>query len=100
MILHDERRNLDLPVAGDAARLGRDPSLDLPFDPDDDIVSAVHARVWRERDGSWWLEDVGSTNGTWLNGSKVTEYALHNGDNVRAGETTFVFRLEEITAPG
>ncbi len=89
MILHDERRNLDLPVAGDSVRLGRDPSLDVPFDPDDDVVSAVHARVWREADGSWWLEDLGSTNGTWLNGRRLGGGAaerLRGGDRFTLGQ--------------
>jgi pSer/pThr/pTyr-binding forkhead associated (FHA) protein/S1-C subfamily serine protease len=98
VILHDERRNRDLPVAGDAARLGRDPSLDLPFDPDDDIVSAVHARVWRERDGSWWIEDLGSTNGTWLNGRRLdAAERLRGGDRFTLGQRGPALR---VTIPG
>ena len=53
MILHDERRDLDLPVNGASARLGRDPTLDISFDPTDDVVSAVHARVWHDAGGTW-----------------------------------------------
>jgi len=89
VILHDERRDLDLPVVGSTARLGRDPSLELPFDPADDVVSAVHARVWRESDGSWWLEDLGSTNGTWLNGRRLgagTTERLRGGDRFTLGQ--------------
>jgi len=87
VILHDERRDLDLPVDGASARLGRDPTLDLPFDPDDDVVSAVHARVWRDADGSWWIEDLGSTNGTWLNGRRIAAAEpLRGGDRVTLGQ--------------
>lgn len=87
MILHDERRDRDLAVDGASARLGRDPALELPFDPDDDVVSAVHARVWRETDGSWWIEDLGSTNGTWLNGRRIAAAEpLRGGDRVTLGQ--------------
>jgi pSer/pThr/pTyr-binding forkhead associated (FHA) protein/S1-C subfamily serine protease len=87
VILHDERRNLDLTVDGASARLGRDPTLDIAFDPGDDVVSAVHARVWREADGTWWLEDLGSTNGTWLNGRMIrAAEPLRTGDRVTLGQ--------------
>jgi len=87
VILHDERRKLDLTVDGPSARLGRDPALEITFDPDDDIVSAVHARVWREADGAWWLEDLGSTNGTWLGGRRIAKAeALRTGDRFTLGQ--------------
>jgi len=100
VILHDERRKLDLAVEGASARLGRDPTLELPCDPDDDVVSAVHARLWREGDGSWWLEDLGSTNGTWLNGRRLAAGAaepLHTGDRFSLGQRGPALR---VTIPG
>ena len=98
MILHDERRDRDLPVEGSSARLGRDPTLDISFDPDDDIVSAVHARVWREADGAWWLEDLGSTNGTWLNGRRMERpEAVRTGDRFTLGQRGPSLR---VTIPG
>ena len=87
VILHDEQRNRDLAVDVPSARLGRDPTLELTFDPDDDVVSAVHARVWRDPDGSWWLEDLGSTNGTWLNGRRIAAAEpLRSGDRFTLGQ--------------
>ncbi|HVO34330.1 MAG TPA: FHA domain-containing protein [Gemmatimonadales bacterium] len=98
MILHDERRNLDLPVDGPSARLGRDPALEITFDPDDDIVSAVHARVWREADGVWRLEDLGSTNGTWLGGRRIAKAEpLRTGDRFTLGQRGPALR---VTIPG
>jgi pSer/pThr/pTyr-binding forkhead associated (FHA) protein/S1-C subfamily serine protease len=98
VILHDERRNLDLAVEGPSARLGRDPTLEVTFDPDDDVVSAVHARVRKSDDGSWWLEDLGSTNGTWLSGRRVTEpQRLRTGDRFTLGQRGPVLR---VTIPG
>ncbi len=98
MILHDERRDRDHEVAGPSAKLGRDPSLDICFDPDDDVVSAVHARVWRDADGAWWLEDLGSTNGTWLDGRRLAQpERLRTGDRLSLGQRGPGLR---VTIPG
>jgi len=98
VILHHEQRNRDLAVDGPSARLGRDPTLELSFDPDDDVVSAVHARVWRDADGSWWLEDLGSTNGTWLNGRRMAAAEpLRSGDRFTLGQRGPALRA---TVPG
>lgn len=54
---------------------------------EDTFASQLHARLYR-RDGRVWLEDLGSTNGTYLNGQPVTEpVALRRGDRVQAGRT-------------
>jgi hypothetical protein len=53
----------------------------------DEYASSNHARIEPRRDGVW-LEDVGSTNGTYLNGTRVTRAKrLSPGDVVRIGET-------------
>jgi predicted component of type VI protein secretion system len=53
----------------------------------DEYASSKHARIEPRRDGVW-LEDVGSTNGTYLNGIQVTQAKrLTAGDVVRIGET-------------
>ena len=98
VILHDEQHHLDRAVAGASARLGRDPALDIPTDPAADVVSAVHARVWCEADGSWWLEDLGSTNGTWLRGRRIGgPERLQNGDRFTLGQRGPAFR---VSIPG
>ena len=54
---------------------------------DDDFVSSRHASV-DARDGALWIEDAGSTNGTFVNGARVTsERQLHPGDVIRIGHT-------------
>ncbi len=58
---------------------------------DDDEVSRLHAQVWRDEDGTFHVEDLGSRNGTFLNGVQVTQAPLTFGDRVRVGTTTFVF---------
>jgi pSer/pThr/pTyr-binding forkhead associated (FHA) protein len=54
---------------------------------DDSFVSTVHARVFR-RDGTVYVEDLGSRNGTLLNGEPVVHAAqLRRGDHVQFGQT-------------
>ena len=66
--------------------VGRGPQNDLKLDGDD-FASAKHARIEPRRDGVW-VEDIGSTNGTFLNGIKLTRARkLTPGDVVRVGET-------------
>jgi hypothetical protein len=55
--------------------------------PDDTYVSQLHARVF-QRDGVAYVEDLGSTNGTYLNGLRVgTAAPLRRGDRVQVGST-------------
>jgi hypothetical protein len=57
--------------------------------PADTYASQVHARVV-ERGGDLWIEDLDSTNGTYVNGTRVTKPTrLRKGDRVQAGETVF-----------
>ncbi len=61
---------------------------------DDPFASANHAIVvWREN--HWWIEDLGSHNGTYLNDERVTEpRTLNSGDRIRVGETVLRFEPE------
>lgn len=66
--------------------VGRGPQNDVTLDGDD-YASAKHARIEPRSDGVW-VEDIGSTNGTYLNGIKLTRARkLTPGDVVRVGET-------------
>jgi pSer/pThr/pTyr-binding forkhead associated (FHA) protein len=54
---------------------------------DDTYVSQLHARVFQQ-DGQTFVEDLGSTNGTYLNGQKVSgPMAMNRGDQLRVGDT-------------
>jgi hypothetical protein len=54
---------------------------------DDTYVSTLHARLF-SKDGTWFVEDLGSTNGTYLNRVKVTSPSpIAVGDEVRVGKT-------------
>ena len=57
----------------------------------DGTVSRRHARL-SQRDGAWLIEDVGSANGTYVNGIRVTRpMPVHRGDQIRLGGTLLVF---------
>jgi pSer/pThr/pTyr-binding forkhead associated (FHA) protein len=60
--------------------------------PDDTYISQLHAKVFN-RNGSWVVEDLGSTNGTYLNQRKVTVPAeIAPGDRIRVGKTVIEVR--------
>lgn len=64
--------------------LGREPACDFPIN--DQTVSAHHARL-SYRQNQWWLEDMASTNGTYLNGEAVTSpVVITQGDTLRLGQ--------------
>jgi len=70
---------------------GRGPESSLQLDGDD-FASSRHALIAPRADGVW-VEDLGSTNGTFVNGARVTsERLLHPGDVLRLGQTEL--RLE------
>jgi hypothetical protein len=70
--------------------VGRGANNDISL-PDDEYASARHARVEPRRDGVW-VEDIGSTNGTFVNGIRLTrERKLVPGDVLRVGATDLRF---------
>jgi hypothetical protein len=73
-----------------ALTMGRGTTNDVSL-PDDEYASTRHARFEPRRDGVW-IEDIGSTNGTFVNGIRLTrERKLVPGDVVRIGETDLRF---------
>jgi len=70
--------------------IGRAANNDVPL-ATDEYASGRHARIEPRRDGVW-ISDVGSTNGTFVNGIRLTrERRLAPGDVVRIGETDLRF---------
>jgi pSer/pThr/pTyr-binding forkhead associated (FHA) protein len=71
---------------GDELTVGRAIGCGIAL-PDDTFVSTLHARVFR-RDGSLFVEDLGSTNGTFVNDRQVTgTVAFHKGDRLQVGKS-------------
>jgi hypothetical protein len=79
------RRGVTVALSGDIV-LGRDPACAISID-DDAYISQRHVRFY-DFEGQPMVEDLGSTNGTFHNGSKlVGARLLHPGDRVQAGST-------------
>jgi hypothetical protein len=68
---------------------------------DDEEISRSHARLSVESSGQCTIEDLGSTNGTWVNGMRITTpQTLSEGDTVELGGTTMVVReIPSVEAP-
>lgn len=69
--------------------LGASPACDIRLD--NEFASEVHASL-RYDDGTYSLTDLDSTNGTSVNGEPITRVELDDGDHVRIGDTTYVFK--------
>lgn len=69
--------------------IGRLPDCDLYLD--DSTVSREHAAVVRRGD-RWWVLDLGSTNGTRVNGQTAAEHPLTDGDSIELGDVVVTFR--------
>ena len=92
MTLHIDTEDSTTSLA-DGARctVGR---RDCDLTPEDHTLSRAHFVV-TSREGSWWLEDLGSTSGTWHNQNQLRgPTPLTDGDEIRAGRTTFRIRID------
>lgn len=76
----------------DEPRINIGKTLDNQFVVDDPSVSKRHARVERREPGRFTLIDLGSVNGTFVNGKRVVELDLRDGCDVRFGSISFTFR--------
>lgn len=73
----------------DSSTIGRGSSSTVPID--DTLVSRTHVTIQREPDGSYVLHDLGSRNGTLINGKRVQREPLRFGDRIQVGQTLFLF---------
>ena len=77
-----------LTLSEETYTLGRRPEMDLRLD--DGMTSGAHAELRREN-GGWEIVDLGSSNGTLLNGNRITAARLAEGDLVQIGGSRFIF---------
>jgi hypothetical protein len=70
--LSGSRRDGELVVPGDGCTIGRSHRCTIRLDQAvDTLVSGQHVKIGPAADGTWWIEDLGSTNGTWLDNRKL-----------------------------
>jgi hypothetical protein len=102
-VVEPVRAAWEMPVARSPMLLGRaseaesyTPDFDMTFYDDGDYVSRRHARITKGR-GGYFITDLGSSNGTTVNGHSLTSqraYRLRNGDRVKVGLVVIQFRLK------
>jgi hypothetical protein len=82
---------------GRPLRFGRTNKSDLAL-TDDSYLSSLHFQL--ESDGEKCvLQDLGSSNGTYLNGTRVSQATLQHGDSIAAGQTNFLFHMYRDLEP-
>ncbi|MFJ3905226.1 FHA domain-containing protein [Streptomyces sp. NPDC090025] len=78
-------------LQGQTVTLGR--AHDSTIVLDDDYASSRHARIYPDRDGQWIVEDLGSTNGTYLDRTRLTTATpIPLGAPIRIGKTVIELR--------
>ncbi|CAM5719893.1 FHA domain-containing protein [Streptomyces coeruleorubidus] len=78
-------------LQGQTITLGR--AHDSTIVLDDDYASSRHARIYPDRDGQWIVEDLGSTNGTYLDRNRLTTPTpIALGAPIRIGKTVIELR--------
>src|SRR5712671_757067 len=87
VIGNDQRREYEL---GAINTVGRHPDNSLQIL--DRIVSKEHAQIIRQPDGRFLFRDLGSLNGSFLRGARVSEQVLVDGDEITLGSTTLTFQ--------
>jgi pSer/pThr/pTyr-binding forkhead associated (FHA) protein len=80
-------------VRTDRMTIGRSRESDITLE--DEAVSRVHAIVTRDEDGTYRIRDQNSSNGTYVNSQRISEYALEDGDEIQVGLMVLEFRLSE-----
>lgn len=70
--------------------IGRSRENDIVID-DDATTGRQHAQI-SFRHGKFWIHDLASTNGTFVNGEKIEKHDLIEGDEIQIGKTTFIFK--------
>src|SRR5580765_5712728 len=88
----------EVPCVADVNTLGRAKETTITLPESAATVSRLHATLRRQGE-QWILEDSTSRHGTFLNGTRITSAALHDGDRIRLVSLDMVFSLRNPVAP-
>ncbi|MCA9655747.1 MAG: FHA domain-containing protein [Myxococcales bacterium] len=88
IVLHGMREGAVFELTVGESTIGRGRRVDVRLE--DEGISRAHAKVVRDGDGSVKIVDLGSTNGTFVNGRRVDAEGLRDGDRIRIGPTTVI----------
>ena len=87
-----QKKTVELKVG--AVSIGRSDDNDIHIK--DSTVSSHHAKIVSYFDASY-IEDLGSTNGTFVNGKKIQKHILNPGDVISVGTHSLKVEIEQIT---
>jgi hypothetical protein len=92
----DNNQVIPIPITAEEITIGRDPKQ-ATFVLNDPSVEDLHARVIRDREGTFWLIDEGSVAGTWINYKQIADKkaALEQDDLIHIGRVGFRFTQRE-----
>ncbi|NHN56166.1 FHA domain-containing protein [Calidifontibacter sp. DB0510] len=89
-VIEGSMRGITLPLSEGGILIGRNPECTLVLT--DDFASGRHARIYAEGD-QWFLDDLGSTNGTFVGHQRVGEHVpIGEGARIRIGTTVLEMR--------
>lgn len=88
-IVEGNDKGMKFKLTGTTMTLGR--REDNQVSINDPNVSRYHAQIVFEKE--WWIEDLRSTNGLFVNGKKVKKSSLKTGDEIKIGSTLIKFRI-------
>ena len=91
VVVKGKDRGVSVPLHEAALTIGRSEGQSLRL-KGDKKVSTSHARITTDGE-RYFLEDLGSTNGTQVNGERILSAPLRSGDRIKIGETLLVFRV-------
>ena len=81
------------PLKGIVHEIGRASSCDISL-ADNNKASRIHARLEKDSDG-WWIVDLNSTNGTFINKERVKSKRLETGDEITIGDSSLLFLIDK-----
>lgn len=100
IVMSGHRTGHVFPINAEGSWIGRDAENDIVLD--DTAMSRRHAKVWKENNSQnearFYVQDLASSNGTFVNDQNIVRAVLKDGDRVRVGETGFVFKTVEPSA--
>lgn len=96
IVIKSEILEGEITLEEDEVTMGRDDSVDISIA--DKRLSREHCKI--SRDGNdFIISDLGSSNGSFVNGQKVQQKTLENGDKIQVGSNVFEFRFQKTAAP-
>ncbi len=93
----DDTNSMAYPLFDDVQTIGRGPENSIVID--DRSVSSSHARLVSTPEGHR-LEDLGSSNGTFVNGKRIESVVLHDKDRIRLGKMFMVYMIPDELSDG